>query len=507
MEVLSLLIASIAAWLLISGGGLLNTRWGGDSPFLLQRLHQMEQALAVGHFPVRWMPDANYGYGYPFFNFYAPLAFYVASGFRLLRFSFVESIQLSQLTAFLIAAWGMYRLALRWFKQRPVALLASAAYTLAPFHLVNVYVRGDSIAEFWAMAFYPLTFLAVDTLFTRLSHPTTPSTLRLSASSFLPLALAYAGLVVSHNISALIFSPFIGLYALFRLFGSSNTGFLRAQAVRSKDQSTRSGLWLPLSALVGALVTGLLLSAWFWLPAIGEQGLTQLSEITLGYFDYRYNDGFHFRSTDLVQPTFFFDPDVAGGRAFRMGLVQAILIFLALAKAAVWMGRSRQQTLSKSVELEVELEKGDHASPNQADTGSAPGRTLLFLLGGLLLATLMLTPLSLPLWDRLPLLPYTQFPWRFLSVQAFFGAALTGFLLFSFTSSSHSGREPIFYAAPCLRTTPQLGLCGDRPPAAPAACRQSRPYSARLPAAGRWGYFRGRTGPLRVVYAQHRHHH
>jgi hypothetical protein len=38
----------------------------------------------------------------------------------------------------------------------------------------------------------------------------------------------------------------------------------------------------------------------------------------------------------------------------------------------------------------------------------------------------MITPLSRPLWDNLPLLPFTQFPWRFLSVQAFFGALAAG---------------------------------------------------------------------------------
>jgi hypothetical protein len=40
----------------------------------------------------------------------------------------------------------------------------------------------------------------------------------------------------------------------------------------------------------------------------------------------------------------------------------------------------------------------------------------------------MLTPLSRFLWDNLPLLPFTQFPWRFLSVQAFGLALLLGVL-------------------------------------------------------------------------------
>ncbi|RMD48617.1 MAG: hypothetical protein D6835_06170, partial [Candidatus Thermofonsia bacterium] len=49
-----------------------------------------------------------------------------------------------------------------------------------------------------------------------------------------------------------------------------------------------------------------------------------------------------------------------------------------------------------------------------------------FIAIGLAVATFMITPLSRPLWDILPLLPFTQFPWRFLSVQAFTTALATG---------------------------------------------------------------------------------
>jgi hypothetical protein len=52
-----------------------------------------------------------------------------------------------------------------------------------------------------------------------------------------------------------------------------------------------------------------------------------------------------------------------------------------------------------------------------------------FLLSGLILSTFMITPLSRPLWDYIPLLPFAQFPWRFLSVQACFGVVVTAALL------------------------------------------------------------------------------
>ena len=212
-----LLIAGLAAFPLLSEPGLLNTRGGGDSPFLLQRLHQLTTAVADGHFPVRWMPDANYGYGYPFYNFYAPLSIYITAGFRLLGFSFVRSIQLSQVAGFVVAGSGMFVLARRWFRSDWAGLLTAVAYTIAPFHMVNIYVRGDSLAEFWAMAFYPLVILAADLV---VSEQATGISKRVGVVAF---ALAYAGLILSHNISALIFSPFLLLYILLKLFFSKHT--------------------------------------------------------------------------------------------------------------------------------------------------------------------------------------------------------------------------------------------------------------------------------------------
>ena len=154
---LALLVAVVAAVPLFAGPGLLNTRGGGDSPFLLQRLHQLSAALADGHFPARWMPDANYGYGYPFFHYYAPLSLYVAVLFHLLGAGYVAAIQLAQLVSS-----GRCR---RNVRPRPAGSAAMRSGCLfrrlyrGPLPLVNVYVRGDSLAEFWAMALLPSSCL------------------------------------------------------------------------------------------------------------------------------------------------------------------------------------------------------------------------------------------------------------------------------------------------------------------------------------------------------------
>ncbi len=71
-------LAVLALTPLLVAPGIISTRAAGDSAFLLQRTHQMAAALAEGHIPPRWMPDAAYGLGYPFWNYYAPLAWLVA---------------------------------------------------------------------------------------------------------------------------------------------------------------------------------------------------------------------------------------------------------------------------------------------------------------------------------------------------------------------------------------------------------------------------------------------
>jgi hypothetical protein len=365
-------LALLVALPLLANAGFLHTRPAGDSPNLLFRLQQLTEALSQGVFPVRWMPDAAYGYGYPFFNYYASLPTYLAALFKLYGFSYNLSIKLVQLAGFLLAAAGVYGWMRAQGARRPVAWLAAAAYTLAPFHLVNVYVRGDSLSEFWAMAWYPFVLWAAWRLARR------PSVSRAGW-----LALVYGALVLTHNVSALTFTPFALLYVA--------AVWLRGVRQAKAAKTRRALALIPL-----ALVAGLALSAFFWLPALLETQYVQTGGLTSGFFQYAN----HFRGSNLVQGSFFFDfnPVPTGGHTpFAMGLVQAVLAGLGVAAGAALAWKRRRG-----------------------------GRVLgLMILEGAI-ATFMITPLARVLWDHLPLLPLVQFPWRFLSIQALFAAALTG---------------------------------------------------------------------------------
>ncbi|GIK55739.1 MAG: hypothetical protein BroJett015_14020 [Chloroflexota bacterium] len=400
-----ILLAVVAAAPVFAGPGLLNTRGGGDSPFLLQRLQQLETAVLDGHFPARWMPDANYGYGYPFYNYYAPLSIYITLFFRLIGFGYIPAIQLSQAAGFIVAAVGMFALGRRWFQSEWAGLLTAVAYTFAPFHMVNVYVRGDSLAEFWAMAFYPLVLLAADALVAGGKGQVASE--KAAAVCYLPLAifsLAYAALILSHNISALIFSPFLLLYLFLRWLHLRPGPKPEAGLLLTDHRLRITAYGLPLTA---AFLLAFALSAWFFVPALAEKGLAQLGPVTQGYFHFSN----HFLGTTgqpLWQNSFFFDYGVDGRAAFRMGLIQIISILTGIILLLI----SASPRLSAFTRVPI--------SPDRRR----------FILLALLVSTVMLLPLSRPLWEHVPLLSFTQFPWRFLSVQAFAGALAVGALAF-----------------------------------------------------------------------------
>ncbi len=386
IAVTTLILVALVAAAPLWGPGMVNTRGGGDSPFLLQRTHQMVVNLRAGVFPVRWMPDAAYGLGYPFFSYYAALPYYLAGLLALAGLDLLTALKLVQTLGFVAAGLAMYGWMCRVTRSRWAAWLAAVAYTIAPFHLVNVYVRGDSLSEFYAFVFYPLILWALEQVpNSKLQTPNSklqdPNSGVRNVGEWWWAALASAGLILTHNLSAFIFFPFLLLYLVIL-------------AWREKGDRKRV---LGFGFL--SLGLGFLLSAWFWLPALAELGQAQLGPSTQDYFHYSR----HFRTLNLVQDRLLFDYSPTAGDVarspFAMGAVQAGFAVLGGLQLVVRGVRRRLQA------------------------------RWAFVLIGLLISTAMITPLSRPLWDYLPLLPIVQFPWRFLSVQALFTAAATAALV------------------------------------------------------------------------------
>jgi hypothetical protein len=70
------------------------------------RLFDLDQALKVWHIPPRIAPNLGFGYGYPFFNFYPPFAYYIAEVFKMIGFSYIGSIKLMVGLGFILGSFS-----------------------------------------------------------------------------------------------------------------------------------------------------------------------------------------------------------------------------------------------------------------------------------------------------------------------------------------------------------------------------------------------------------------
>lgn len=206
----------------------------------IARLSELHVSLLSGQFPPRWTPRLGFGYGYPLFDFYPPLVYYVGELFYVLGFSLINATKIVMALGFLLSALFMYL----WVSRRygkTAGVVAGALYTYAPYHGVDLYVRG-AFAEFFSFVWIPAIFWALDNAINKKSY---------GWGMLTGVFLAF--LVLTHNLTALAFIPFFIIYL----------GVLIYQNKMSLRQL------FPIIIVTG--VTALGLSAYFWLPSLLEK--------------------------------------------------------------------------------------------------------------------------------------------------------------------------------------------------------------------------------------------
>ena len=255
------------------------------------RFAAYDRAFKDGQFPPRWAGNLNFGYGTPVFIFYYPLPGYIASVIHATGISYEGSFLLLMVTGFIFAPLFFY-LWMREYLNKDIAFLGSLLYGLAPYHFLNVFVRGD-IAETMALVFVPLVFLFIEKF------------IRSKKIIFILLgAVSYGLLVLSHNGISLMFSPVLFLYTV----------------LRSKNKK----IFL---FTLSIFILGLLLSSFFWLPALYE-GKYVNTQLFIGSMYQK-----HFPSPlQLIYSNWGFGTDVqkAGGLSPQIGIPYIALTLLAL---------------------------------------------------------------------------------------------------------------------------------------------------------------------------------
>jgi hypothetical protein len=215
--------------------------WGGHEEYypVMRVMHLAALWESEGPLHRPWFPEVCHGYGWPFFTYYAPLGYYVGAGVHLVSgWSAGASTRAAFYLSLALGGVLMYGLALRLAREgdsRKGAAWATAiatAYTVTPFHVADVFARG-SLAQSWAWAVLPGVFLAVEWIRRR------------PAAGMLALAVSGAALVLSHNVIALYAILFIAIYAAVMVRG-----------------------WRAWVALCGGGILALLLSVYYWYPAL-----------------------------------------------------------------------------------------------------------------------------------------------------------------------------------------------------------------------------------------------
>ncbi len=221
------------------------------------RVTAMRHALQDGIFFTRYLPDLAFGYGYPFFNYRAALSYYLALALHLTGLTLPVALNGVYILSILGSALTAYLLARDLFGPH-AGIVAAVAYAYAPYQFLDALLRGNA-PESVALPLFPLILWA----FRRLA-------LTGQRRWFLTSVGSLVALLMTHNISSLLFSPLLLAYliVLWLVY-------------------RREGHWI---AVGGALALAFGLTAFFWGPALLERDYVQLhmSHVTRNN-DFHYN--------------------------------------------------------------------------------------------------------------------------------------------------------------------------------------------------------------------------
>lgn len=298
-----------------------------DGDWMVIRLSAFYQNMREGQFPVRYLGRLNNNYGYPVANFLYPGYLYIGSLLHLVGFTFVDSVKILMGGSFIGTVLLVFAWLSRNFGLFP-GLCGALSVALSPYLLFDLYKRG-SVGEV-------LGIFAGSLLISLIQR-----------GYFLLIPFATALLVVSHNTVAMIFLSFSIFYLLI----------------------------LKKFNFIAFIMLGLIMSAFFWYPAITERHLVMFDKVTV-------SNPFEYFASGVNLPLI--------GTASALSGIVVILWYRVL--------RPDSDTL-----------------------------TMLIVYGT---AIFLASPLSAPLWSLDFFGRLIQFPYRLLSISIISGSWIIGFLIY-----------------------------------------------------------------------------
>jgi hypothetical protein len=338
-----------------------NGFYGASDDLHIAWLFEMDKLFKIGQIPPRFVPDLSFGFGYPLFNFVFPFPFYLGELFHTIGLSLVDSVKVVFGISLVFSGLIMFLFLKNIISSLPLSLLGSLIYVYAPYRSTDVYIRG-AFGEALSFVFLPLLLYGIIKIFKNVNK-TNRVDWRNAAISAFGLGI----LILTHDIVSYMFFPFF-LLLILMFFIITNSS---------------SRISFVISSGIG-IVGGLLLSIYFWFPAITQSGLMAFSTV----FDFKD----HYPTIkQLITPFFGYGASVAGphdGMSFFLGVGNiAAMVIGSIVALFTW----------KKIEIFQKI-------------------VIIWAVISFLLAFFMMNYRSTFLWNILPFLPYFQFPWRFLTL-------------------------------------------------------------------------------------------
>lgn len=313
---------------------------------------------------IRYSTGIVYGYGAPLFNYFPPLSYYAGSWLHTFGLTFVQSWLMMMVIYTMLSALGMFLLGRIWTQSNVGGWVSAIAYIYAPYYLFDGVARGTS-SELAALAILPFALYG----FTRLA-------IYGRRIDFIFAVFAFALFIPMHTLITLHGTALMGLYCLFLWLTSDdkrNTFF----------------------RLLFAGGLAYLMTAFFWMPAILETDAVKIDLIAENLDQVDVTRHLRPLGEILVLPHTA-DPTQQNQQIpITLSWVQLILAGFGLVIA--WNDRSPIY------------------------------RNLLLFLGAIVAVLVFLnTPTSSWIWENVPLMGYTQFPWRVLGLASLALALMTG---------------------------------------------------------------------------------
>jgi len=360
------------------------------------RVYEMAKAIKDGQFPVRWVADLGYGYGYPIFNFYGPFSYYVGALFVLIGFDVLFATKILFFIATVGSGIWMFFFLRKFVSELP-ALVGAVAYIYYPYHALNIYVRG-AVNEFVASMILPGVLYGFFSLYYGVQKKVSLSKLIIS---LLVLSVSITLVAVAHNLTFYMLILFLVIFTLISLYFVHNK--LRF-----------------ITLFLAVLFISFLMSAFYTLPALLEMKYTNINSILGGGATISDH---YVCPQQLWDSPWGFAGSAKGcidGMSFKLGKFHSVLTLLSLV-LLLYMSLRNQIKQYRNL--------------------------LLLSVVGLFLSLFMVLSYSDFLWKILPRSDFLQYPWRFLN---FAGLFLIVLIALAFLNLSVLFKNKIVFLLLCI---------------------------------------------------------